>query len=122
MRRDTISRSDTLELLVLWWRYESQQQHVDGYPRECPSTAGYRASRQYDDGNGALETDARGLLAARVGHAVDSLPEPYRTALYMLARNRALGAEVWRSPRLPEDGDERAAVVAEAVWRLEGVL
>jgi hypothetical protein len=122
MRRDTISRSDTLELLVLWWRYESQQQHVEGYPRECPSTAGYRASRQYDTENQAFETDARGLLAQRVGHAVDSLPEPYRTALYVLARNRATGAEVWRSPRLPAHDDERAAVVADAVGMLEGLI
>lgn len=108
---------DPLELLVLWWRAESQWSPVEGYPAECPSTRGWRASRQYDDGNGAFETDARGALIRHIGHVVNSIDEPYRTALYLLARNRAVGASVWRSLRLPEDQDARADIVAEALER-----
>lgn len=109
---------DPLELLVLWWRAEAQWSPVEGYPHECPSTMGWRASRQYDygiDSNGADETDARGRLIRHIGGVVSSIEEPYRTALYMLARNRAAGVSVWRSARLPEDQDERAELVAEAV-------
>lgn len=111
---------DALSLLVLWWRAEAQWSPVEGFPRECPSTTGWRASRQYDfgvDSNGAGETAERGALIRHVGHVVNSLEEPYRTALYLLARNRATGVSVWRSPRLPEDADERAELVAEALQR-----
>jgi len=46
---------------------------------------------------------------------VASIPDPYRTALYLVARNRATGVSVWRSTRLPENEDERAELVADAV-------
>ena len=111
---------DPIELLVLWWRAESGWSPVQGYPAECPSTAGWRASRQYDSGmdsNGAAETDARGALIRHIGHVVASIDDPYRTALYMLARNRASGVSVWTSARLPQDDDERAELVAEALHR-----
>ena len=114
MIRDDPNR-DLLDMLALWWRYESQQIPVQGYPSECPTTAGYKASRQYDDNNGAAETDARGLLAKSIGRAVDSLQEPYRTALHIVARNRVTGASVWLSPRLPADKDERAQIVSDAL-------
>ena len=111
MKRDI----DLIELLVLWWRHESQWTPVEGYPQECPSTAGYRASRQYDDGNGAQETDARGQLAQHIGRVVANIAEPHRSALHMVARNRSSGVSVWTSVRLPADADARAAVVAEAM-------
>ena len=111
MRRDI----DSTGLLVLWYRCEqSGALRSLGYPAECPSTQGYKTSRQYDDINGAAETDERGELAKAVGHAVNSLQEPYRTALYFLARNNATGVAVWRSPRLPE-GAELETIVAEAL-------
>lgn len=106
---------DPLELLALWWTAERGWLPVEGYPKECPSCRDYRTSRQYDSHNGAEETDARGILIRHVNAAVQSIEEPYRTALYLLARNHATGAAVWRSARLPEDDQERAAVVAEAV-------
>ena len=107
---------DLIELLVLWYRVQQAGALAQlGYPNECPSTKGWRASRQYDDGNSAAETDARGELAKAVGVIVDGMPEPHRTALYVLARNRATQVSVWTSPRLPEDEDARAAVVAEAL-------
>jgi hypothetical protein len=114
--------SNLLDLLALWWRYERQQLPVQGYPVECPTTAGYRASRQYDDGNGAAETDERGSLALSVGRAVDGMEEPYRTALYIAARNRVTGASVWISPRLPTDKDERAQIVADALDMLSKLV
>lgn len=114
---------DPIELLVLWWRYErSHDLSGMGYPSESPSCAGYRTSRQYDDVNGAQDTDALGKLALHVGHAVDRVEQPYKTALQITARNHATGLSVWRSPRLPEDPIERAAMVAEAVDRFVAEL
>lgn len=121
MRRDSLP-FDTLDLLVLWWRVENGWLPVEGFPHECPSTAGFRTSRQYDDHNGAQETDARGQLAEAVGRVVNGLAEPYRTALYVLARNRATGVQVWVSARLPQDQDERARTVARAIELFESAL
>lgn len=106
---------DPLELLALWWKAERTWTPVNGYPVECPSCRDYRTSRQHDDTNGADETDARGMLIRHVGEVVQQIDEPFRTALYLVARNHATGAQVWRSVRLPEGDAERAEVVAEAV-------
>jgi hypothetical protein len=116
MKRDDLLTSEGLiELLCLWWRYESQWMPVRGFPTSAAGMDKYRASRQHDDTNGAQETDERGKLAKRVGLAVQSIPEPERTALYMLARNRASGVSVWSSPRLPQDEIERAVIVSRAL-------
>jgi hypothetical protein len=101
-----------ISLLVLWWRVESEWSPVEGYPAECPSCAGYRTSRQYDDANGAGEIDARGRTARHVGEVVDRIPEPWRTVLYMLARNRATGVDVWISPRIDQQQSERLRLEA----------
>lgn len=111
-----ILQDDAIGLLVFWHRYQwTRDLSALDYPHECPSTKGYRTSRQYDSDNGAFETDARGELAERIGNIVDSITEPYRTALYVLARNRATGSMVWSSPRLPTDEIERMSVVSRAV-------
>lgn len=113
---------DPIELLVMWHRYESKWLPVDGYPSECPSTAGYRASRQYDSDNGAVEVEEYARLARYVGDVVRGIDEPYRTALCILARNQSTGAAVWRSVRLPDDRTEVAHITAEAVDRFLALL
>lgn len=117
-----MSEIDPIELLVLWWRAERDWTPVEGFPVECPSTRGWRASRQYDDGNGAQDTDQRGMLIRHIGQVVAQIEQPYRTALYMVARNRASGTNVWRSPRLPEDATKRAELVAEAIDRFAAAV
>jgi hypothetical protein len=121
MKRDDPNQ-DILDMLVFWWRFERGWLPVQGYPEECPSTRGYKVSGQYDDQNGADETDARGMLAKRIGHAVASIAEPHRSALYLLARNRATSVSVWISPRLPTDDVERAQVIADAVDKLAALV
>lgn len=111
-----LEKCDPIELLVLWWRYErSHDLSGMGYPKICPSCAGYQASRQYDDTNGADATDALGKLAIHIGHAVDRVEQPWRTALHVTAKNHAMGLAVWTSARLPEDKDARAAMFSEAI-------
>lgn len=114
---------DAVSLLVAWWKYTRARDLMGlGLPVECPSTAGYKASRQYDDINGAHETDSRGELLRHVGSLVDGIAEPYRTALYVLARNRSTGVSVWISPRLPADKDEVAEITAEALARFADLI
>jgi len=42
------------------------------------------------------------------------LPEPYRAAIYVLARNCYTGKKVWLNPRLPNDPQERGVIIREA--------
>ena len=106
---------DPLELLALWWKYESGWNHVQGYPTECPSTAAYRSSRQYDSDNGAFETDTRGMFIRHVSGVIQNMDDPHRTALYVLAKNLVTGEKVWTSARLPDNKDARIRITAEAV-------
>ncbi len=109
---------DPIELLTIWWRHEkSCDLRGLGYPAVSPSCAGYKPSGQYDDVNGAQDTDAAAKLAIHIGHAVDRVDQPWRTALYVTAKNHATGLSVWTSARLPQDADERAAMVADAIDR-----
>lgn len=111
-----MTRHDLIGLLVLWHRVEQAGAlRALGLPAECPSTRGYKTSRQYDDINGAAETDERGILAKAVGNVVNAMHEPYRTALYVLARNNSTGVCVWHSPRLPEPGEALDEVVSKAL-------
>lgn len=54
-----------------------------------------------------------GVFAAMDFH-VGEMEDPYRTAIYMNARNCYTGRSVWLSPRLPSDPMERAAIVSVA--------
>jgi hypothetical protein len=114
--------ADILELIDLWWRYENHYQHTRGYPSTCASTRDWRASRQWDNLNGALDADADAAMAEHVGIMVAQLADPWRTAIHILGRNRATGSTVWTSPRLPADMDERASIVAIALDKLIAML
>lgn len=118
MKRDDFDR-DLVGLLVFWWNYErSRSLAILGYPPECPSCREYITSRQYDDQNGAFDTDERGMLARNIGKAVDSIDEPWRTALYVLARNRATGVHVWSSERIKGDKEQVLQICDEAIAKL----
>lgn len=45
---------------------------------------------------------------------VGEMKEPYRAAIYITARNCYTGHNVWLSPRLPADREEREIVILEA--------
>jgi hypothetical protein len=45
---------------------------------------------------------------------VGEMADPYRAAIYILARNLHSGRQVWLSPRLPSDPLARGEVVAKA--------
>ena len=85
-----------------------------GYYTSNPACKLFKTSRQYDDANGALDSDQDGQVLEAVGFAIDRLEQPWKTAVEFNARNLATGAAVWRSPRLPTDDMERAALVVES--------
>lgn len=101
-------------LLIMWHTFASQEGVGWGYPSRAPASHQYRCSRQYDDQNGSLDGDVDMQIAKAVGHQVDKMTEPHRTAIHINARNLKVGVSVWQSPRLPADQIERAHVVAAA--------
>jgi hypothetical protein len=74
----------------------------------------WRASRQYDDQNGALDADAHLSLMQAVDNVIEHLPRPEYTIVHVHAKNLAIGATVWRSPRLPQNRDELQALLNSA--------
>lgn len=49
-----------------------------------------------------------------VDAVIDSIPQPHRTALAFQARNLSSRAQVWSSPRLPLNWEERQILLMEA--------
>lgn len=101
-------------LLIMWHTHASMEGVGWGYPSRAPASHQYRCSRQYDDQNGSLDGDVDKQIAKAVGHQVDKMTEPHRTAIHINARNLKVGVSVWQSPRLPADQMERARVVSDA--------
>ena len=74
----------------------------------------FQISRQYDDANGALDSDTSSRIMDDFSEAVFKLIPPYSYAIQMQARNLATGHWVWRHPRLPPPGDELKEIVTVA--------
>jgi hypothetical protein len=109
-------------LLEAWHRWASDERTAVGFPSVSPAFQQYRTSRQYDDGNGALDQDVDNVVLAGVEGCINSIPQPYRNALHINARNLCTGLSVWRSPRLPEDELARALMVSDARAMLIDIL
>ena len=50
-----------------------------------------------------------------VDAVIDAIPQPHRTALAFQARNLSSRAQVWTSPQLPENWEERQILLMEAL-------
>lgn len=73
-----------------------------------------RSNSQYDWENG-LESEAidRRIMQG-FDAAIQRIAQPWLTALQFEARNLAVGYQVWASPRLPTDPNEREILILEA--------
>jgi hypothetical protein len=110
------------DLLSRWHTWASQFAYVVGFNTCSSAMQQFRASRQYDSENGALDQDVENRVMAAVDACIDRIHQPYRTALWINARNLCTGCAVWRSARLPTDDLERALLVAEARERFAKLL
>lgn len=117
MMRD---ESDQLlnDLIRRWHVWSVSTPPNTGFYKANPSCKLYRTSRQHDDQNGALDSDAESSIMEAVDHAIDCLEQPYRTAVQFNARNLATGIVVWVSPRLPPNDLERAHLLMHARAKL----
>lgn len=110
------------DLLSRWHHWANQFTLVAGFNTCSSAMQQFRASRQYDSENGALDQDVENRIMAAVDACIDRVHQPYRTALWINARNLNTGVAVWRSARLPIDEMQRALMVAEARAKLVLVL
>ena len=110
---------DVSLLLRLWHAWSKASSRASrGYARTSPGFESYRCSRQYDDQNGAFDDVADMEMARAVDDIVRMMPDPWRTALHIEARNVDAPARVWASARLA--GEDVARVTKEAramLWR-----
>lgn len=85
------------------WHHWSKSKSIGlGYPKTAAGCSQYRASRQYDDSNGAIDQDADTALCQAVDAAIEAMADPWRTALHIEARNLT-SSKVWTSPRVPAE-------------------
>lgn len=75
----------------------------------------------WDSASDVIDRDLEANIMAAVDFQVSGdqrgqggMPEPYRSAIYCIARNCYTGRKVWLSPRLPQDPQERGVVLMEA--------
>ncbi len=104
------------EWLKMWHSWASSVRQAGGYPGVAPGCGLYRASRQYDDTNGALDAAADISTAKAVGEVIERLPHLYQAALSMEARNLC-SVRVWQSARVPSEDAARVVKEAkQALW------
>ena len=105
-------------MLADWHNWSHHTRERSGPPGKAPVFGQSRSNSQYDWENG-LESDAidRRIMQG-FDNAAQRVPQPWLTALQFEARNLAVGYEVWTSPRLPADPQEREVLILEARNRL----
>jgi hypothetical protein len=104
------------DLLSRWHDWQGKSRIGNGYAPKSLVCGEYRSSRQYDVENGALDDALEGHTMRQVQFEVQELGDPWRSAVYSLARSLCTGAAVFHSPRIPVA--MRAQVTIEARGKL----
>lgn len=105
------------DVLSAWhhWQIDRSARVGRGFSNSSPVVGEFHlTSRQYDDQNGALYEDEEDERMGIVQAQVNEMDDPYRSAVYVMARAIYLGVRVFHSPRLPERADVRDLVIATA--------
>lgn len=105
-------------LLADWHIWSVRTAPRAGPPGKSPGFGQSRSNSQFDWENG-LEAE---LVDRRIMEGFDAaaqrIPQPWLTALQFEARNLAVRYQVWVSPRLPANREEREVLILEARNRL----
>lgn len=111
-----------LDDLLSRWHHWMKGKPLNGVDRlDDPAFRDAQNRSGWDSSSDIIDAD----LMAHTMRAIDfqvsgdsrgqgGMPEPYRAAIYILARNCYTGRKVWMSPRLPQDLIERGIVIMEA--------
>lgn len=111
-----------LDDLLSRWHHWMKDKPVNGVDRmddpafrDAVSRSGWDSADDILDGElEAVRMQAVDFHVSGDARGQGGLPEPYRAAIYCIARNCYSGRKVWMSPRLPADPEERGVVLLEA--------
>lgn len=113
------------DILGRWHDWQDRVRVARGFAPKSLVVGDYVTSRQYDDTNGALDDALENRTMQAVQVTVQQMQDPYRTAVYVIARACCTGTWVFASPRLPKDKGARDVLFmearAQAITRLVGV-
>jgi hypothetical protein len=101
-------------MLVDWHHYCQHTRDRAGYAGKSPVFGQSRSNSQYDWANGIEDEMVDRRIMQGFDAAAQRVPQPWLTALQFEARNLAGGYQVWASPRLPADQEEREILILEA--------
>lgn len=108
-------------MLADWHHYCRHTRDKAGYAGKSPVFGQSRSNSQYDWWNGVEDemVDRRIMQGfdAAIGR-VPNAPRAWFTALQFEARNLAVRHQVWASPRLPANRQEREVLILEARVKL----
>lgn len=105
-------------LLCDWHNYCQHTAHKHGFAGKAAGFGQCRSSSQYDWQNGVEDEMVDRRIMQGFDAAIQRVAQPWFTALQFEARNLAVRHQVWASPRLPADPEERAVLILEARVRL----
>jgi hypothetical protein len=114
-----LTQKDLLDSLLKDWH--AWQTGYSPVPtcRADPMFRNAKSSKGWDSTSDVIQDELHGSTMETIEFQVSQLPDepkvkPYRSAIYAIARNLHVGANVWNSPRLPADQLERGIVIMEA--------
>lgn len=105
-------------LLCEWHRYSQHTQEKHGFAGKAAGFGQCRSNSQYDWQNGVEDEMVDRRIMQGFDAAAQRVPQPWLTALQFEARNLAVRYQVWASPRLPTNREEREVLILEARVRL----
>ena len=100
-------------MLADWHRWARGYQHVGGI-NSSPMFRHAKSSRGWQTTDEILRDEVEHDQMEALDNIIMAMPENYRTALQIQARNLFTGRSVWTSDRLPQDLEARALILAEA--------
>jgi hypothetical protein len=101
------------DLLSHWHEWAKAESHTRGYANTSAGMGQWRASRQYDFDNGAMDCEIDKSTMKTIDFQVGQIQDPYRAAIHMEAKNLAAGRHVFQSPRV-QTGIEGANILKTA--------
>lgn len=111
-----------LDDLLSRWHHWMKEKPVNGVDRlDDPAFRDAQSRSGWDSADDVLDREVEAVKMQAIDFHVSGdargqggMAEPYRAAIYCIARNCYTGRKVWISPRLPADAEERGVVLLEA--------
>lgn len=111
-----------LDDLLSRWHHWMKEKPLNGVDRlDDPAFRDTSTRSGWDSSSDIIDADLMSHTMRAIDFVVSGdmkgqggMQEPYRAAIYCIARNCYTGRKVWMSPRLPQDPEERGVVLMEA--------